>query len=91
MNAISDQFIEALRQTTSIEAVLAEAGVTLLGNGDHLIADCPLCHESQAFRVTPARGLWHCFGCADGGVITFVQRLHDLPLSQAVTMLAGRR
>jgi DNA primase catalytic core len=39
----------------------------------------------------PARGLWYCFSCAEGGdVIKFVQKIDSLSFVEAVEHLAGR-
>src|SRR5450830_117381 len=53
---------------------------------------CPFHDEhSPSFHVRPQVGLWHCFGCGEGGdVISFVQKIDGLPFSDAVEYLAGR-
>ena len=53
---------------------------------------CPFHDEkTPSFNVTPARGLWYCFGCAEGGdVIGFVEKIDNLSFPEAVERLAGR-
>jgi DNA primase catalytic core len=50
---------------------------------------CPF-HEEKtpSFTVTPAKGLWHCFGCNEGGdAIRFVERFEKLGFREAVATL----
>src|SRR5450830_1441912 len=53
---------------------------------------CPFHDErTPSFHVRPPVGLWHCFGCSEGGdVISFVQKIDGLGFSEAVEHLAGR-
>src|SRR5690625_3408436 len=53
---------------------------------------CPFHDErTPSFHVRPQLGLWHCFGCGEGGdVISFVQRIENLAFAEAVEYLAGR-
>jgi DNA primase catalytic core len=60
--------------------------------GGSLKGLCPF-HEEKtpSFNVTPARGLWYCFSCAEGGdVIAFVRKIDSLPFTEAVERLAAR-
>ncbi len=60
--------------------------------GGNLKGLCPF-HEEKtpSFQVTPVRGLYHCFGCGEGGdVFTFVERLEHLSFAEAVESLARR-
>ena len=45
---------------------------------DHdLRGACPFC-ESTAFRVRPAFGTFHCFGCGEGGdAWSFTTKIDD--------------
>src|SRR4051812_37291238 len=53
---------------------------------------CPFHDEkSPSFHVTPSRGLFHCFGCQEGGdVIAFVQKIDHLSFTEAIERLAAR-
>ncbi|MGR7002584.1 CHC2 zinc finger domain-containing protein [Yinghuangia aomiensis] len=53
---------------------------------------CPFHDEkSPSFNVAPAKGLFHCFGCQEGGdVIEFVKKVEHLTFSEAVERLAAQ-
>ncbi|SPT54146.1 DNA primase [Actinomyces bovis] len=89
---IKREDIEAVRERARIEDVVGEH-VTLKSAGvGSLKGLCPFHDErTPSFNVRPQLGLWHCFGCGEGGdVIDFVQRVHHLSFSEAVEQLAGR-
>ena len=53
---------------------------------------CPFHSEkTPSFTVDPAKGVWHCFGCSQGGdVYDFLQRIAGLSFTEAVEQLARR-
>ncbi|THG28139.1 DNA primase [Naasia lichenicola] len=53
---------------------------------------CPFHDErSPSFHVRPQVGLFHCFGCGEGGdVYTFLQKIDHVTFAEAVERLAGR-
>lgn len=53
---------------------------------------CPFHDEkSPSFHVTPARGMYFCFGCGVGGdVISFVQQVEQLSFVESVEWLSRR-
>ena len=84
--------MQAVRERAHIEDVVGEH-VTLKSAGvGSMKGLCPFHDEhSPSFHVRPQVGLWHCFGCGEGGdVISFVQKIDGLPFSDAVEYLAGR-
>ena len=47
--------------------------------------------KSPSFHITPARGMFFCFGCHEGGdVISFVQKIDQLSFTEAVERLADK-
>lgn len=89
---IKREDIEAVRERARIEDVVGEH-LTLKSAGvGSLKGLCPFHDErTPSFNVRPQLGLWHCFGCGEGGdVIDFVQRINHLSFSEAVELLAGR-
>lgn len=83
--------IADVREKARLEEVVAQH-VTLRPAGvGSLKGLCPFHDErTPSFHVRPQVGLWHCFGCGEGGdVISFVQKIDHLPFAEAVERLAG--
>jgi DNA primase len=89
---IRDEDIALVRERSAVEDVIGERVGLRNAGGGNLKGLCPFHDEkSPSFNVTPARGLWHCFGCGLGGdVIAFVQRTDGLSFAEAVERLADR-
>src|SRR3970282_845679 len=53
---------------------------------------CPFHQEkTPSFHIDRERGLWHCFGCLEGGdIFDFVMRTGNLSFAEAVETLAKR-
>lgn len=84
--------IDAVRERARIEEIVGEH-VSLRSAGvGSLKGLCPFHDErTPSFHVRPQVGLWHCFGCDEGGdVISFVQKVDALPFAEAVEHLAAR-
>jgi len=66
--------------------------VQLKKRGNDLVGLCPFHGEkTPSFHVHPDRGFFKCFGCGAGGdVITFVQKLENVPFGDAVRMLGSK-
>jgi DNA primase len=89
---ISDEDIALVRERSSIAEVVGEHIQLRNAGGGNLKGLCPFHEEkSPSFNVTPSRGYWYCFGCAEGGdVITFVRKLEHLTFTEAIERLAQR-
>ncbi|MDT0165346.1 DNA primase [Actinotalea sp. AC32] len=84
--------VAAVRERVRIDEVVGEH-VTLKPAGvGSLKGLCPFHDErSPSFHVRPQVGLWHCFGCGEGGdVISFLQKIDGMAFAEAVEHLAGR-
>ncbi|WP_108717642.1 DNA primase [Miniimonas sp. S16] len=84
--------IATVREKARIEEVVGEHVSLRPGGVGSLKGLCPFHDErTPSFNVRPQMGLWHCFGCGEGGdVISFVQKIDHLPFGEAVERLAGR-
>jgi DNA primase len=89
---IRDEDIAAVRERSPIDEVVGEYLQLRSAGGGSLKGLCPFHDEkTPSFNVTPARGLFYCFSCAEGGdVIKFVQKIDGLSFVEAVERLAGR-
>jgi len=84
--------IEEVRSRARIDDVVS-AYVTLKPAGAGTLKGlCPFHDEkTPSFQVTPARGLFYCFGCGKGGdTVSFVQEINNLSFREAVEFLANK-
>ncbi len=89
---IRDEDIVLVRERSAIEEVVGDYLQLRNAGGGSVKGLCPF-HEEKtpSFNVTPARGLWYCFSCSEGGdVIKFVQKIDNLGFTEAVERLANR-
>ncbi len=89
---IRDEDVALVRERSAIDEVVGEYLQLRSAGGGSLKGLCPFHDEkTPSFNVTPARGLWYCFSCAEGGdVIKFVQKIDNLGFTEAVERLANR-
>lgn len=66
--------------------------VNLKKAGSSYVGLCPFHNEKTAsFSVSPQKGIFHCFGCGEGGnVIHFMMKIENIPFVEAVEKLAER-
>ena len=83
-----------LKQRVSIERAAEMLGIKLTRSGPQLRGPCPICKAGgdRAFVVTPAKGLYYCFGaCGKGGdAITMAANVRNCSLREAAEFLAGK-
>ncbi|MFD7293297.1 DNA primase [Streptomyces sp. NPDC059897] len=89
---INDEDVKAVRDAVPIDAVVSEYLQLRNAGGGNLKGLCPFHDEkSPSFQVSPSKGLFHCFGCQEGGdTITFVMKVDHLSFSEVVERLAGQ-
>ncbi len=89
---IRNEDVAEVRERASIAEVVGDYVTLKSAGGGSLKGLCPFHEErSPSFHVTPAKGLYHCFGCQVGGdVIDFVVRIDHLTFQEAVEKLAAR-
>jgi len=89
---IADADVARVRELSPIETVVGDYVQLRSAGGGELKGLCPFHDEkSPSFHVTPARGLWHCFGCGEGGdTIGFVRQIEHLSFAEAIEKLAAR-
>ena len=91
MTRIPKSELQALKRAVPLAEVIAER-VALTARGKDLVACCPF-HEDDtpSLVVTPAKGLWQCFGCQAGGsAIDWVMRVENLEFLQAFKQLKAK-
>lgn len=89
---IDQKRIESIKQRVDLVALIRSRGVVLKRNGQGYKGLCPF-HGDQktaSFSVTPEKGLWHCFGCDQGGdAIRFVELMDGVDFKEAVKRLVA--
>jgi DNA primase len=91
MARIKDTSLDAVKAAADLVAVVEER-TSLRKQGARLVGRCPF-HEERtpSFSVNPSLGLYHCFGCHQGGdVIKFVRDTQGLDFAGAIEWLAER-
>jgi len=89
---VTKEGIERIKSANELSAVVAEHGIEVKRKGRVLVARCPFHEERTAsFTITPAKGLFHCFGCgAAGDVIGFLTKHDKVSFGTALDKLARR-
>ncbi|MFF0727947.1 DNA primase [Streptomyces sp. NPDC004134] len=89
---INDDDVRTVRNAVPIDAVVSEYLQLRPGGGGNLKGICPFHDEkSPSFHVSPAKGLYHCFGCQEGGdTVDFVMKVEHLSFSETIERLAAQ-
>ncbi|MCI0409733.1 MAG: CHC2 zinc finger domain-containing protein, partial [Acidobacteria bacterium] len=89
---ITKKGIERIKSANDLARLVAERGIALRKKGRVLVGLCPFhAEKTPSFTITPAKGLFHCFGCGVGGdVIAFVSRQDRVSFGAALEILARR-
>ena len=84
--------IDAVRERIKIEDVVGEHVTLKPGGVGSLKGLCPFHDErTPSFHVRPQVGLWHCFGCGEGGdVFSFLQKVDHQSFTEVVERLAAQ-
>lgn len=88
---IKPDTVEAIIETARIEEVVGDF-VTLKRRGSSLIGLCPFHNErTPSFNVSPARGIFKCFGCGKGGnAVNFVMEHEHYSYPEALRYIAKK-
>ena len=89
MGRIAEEELERLKQEVRLEHLAEARGVELQRHGEDLVGRCVF-HEDRepSMVITPAKNLFHCFGCAAAGSpLDWVMKLEGVSFRQAVEML----
>jgi DNA primase len=83
--------IQEITDAARVEEVVGDF-VTLKRRGSNLIGLCPFHNEkSPSFNVNPARNIFKCFGCGEGGdPLTFIMKHESIGYPEALRFLAKK-
>jgi DNA primase len=85
-------FIDDLRRQADIVRVVQDYVPSLKKKGANWQACCPFHQEkTPSFSVNPAKEIFYCFGCAEGGsVFNFVMKIENVAFPEAVKIVAAK-
>ncbi len=88
---IDPQTVARIHDAAKIEEVVGDF-VSLKKRGANLVGLCPFHNEKTgSFNVSPARGIFKCFGCGEGGnSVRFIMRHEHLSYPDALRYLAKK-
>ncbi|MDQ3110627.1 MAG: DNA primase [Bacteroidota bacterium] len=88
---IPKETVDRIFDTARIDEVVGEF-VSLKKRGGNMIGLCPFHNEkTPSFNVSPARGIYKCFGCAKGGnSVNFVMEHEHITYPEALRWLAKK-
>lgn len=83
--------VEEVKARLDVEDVVGSY-VQLKPAGANLRGICPFHQEkTPSMMVSPEKGIWHCFGCGEGGdIFTFVEKMEGLDFKETLALLAKR-
>ena len=88
---IPKETVDQILDTARIEEVVGDF-VTLKRRGSSYVACCPFHNEKPpSFHVTPAKGIYKCFGCGKAGsAVGFVMDYEHMTYPEALRYLARK-
>ncbi len=91
MSLISRKTIDEIFDVVRIDEVVSDY-VHLRKRGVNLLGLCPFHNEkTPSFTVSPAKGIYKCFGCGAGGnAINFVMDVEHITYPEALRMMASK-
>ncbi len=79
-----------MRERSPIDAVVGEYVQLRNAGGGAVKGLCPF-HDEKSPSFNVSNGLWHCFGCGEGGdAIGFIQKIEHLSFAEAIERLAQK-
>ena len=82
--------VQAVKERIDVAAVMSRY-LSLVKSGQTLKGRCPFHKDdTPSFVVSPEKGLWHCFGCGEGGdLFAFLMKIERISFPEALEKLAA--
>ena len=89
MARIPEAELQRLKDEVSVQRLVEASGLVLKKSGKDFLGRCAFHEDAEAsLVVTPAKNLWHCFGCQiGGGPIDWVIKQRGVSFRHAVELL----
>lgn len=88
---ITEESVRQVIDTARVEDIVGDY-VNLRRRGQNMIGLCPFHNEkTPSFNVNPARNIYKCFGCGEGGdPVKFLMTLEQLTFPDTIRKIADR-
>lgn len=88
---IPEEILNSIRDRIDMVELIGES-VTLKRKGSSYVGLCPFHKEkTPSFNVVPGKGIFHCFGCGEGGnAFKWIQKTRGVSFPEAVKELGQR-
>jgi len=85
-----DELLTQFNNRSKLSEVISRY-VSLTQRGNSFVGKCPFHDEkTPSFNVNDSKGLYHCFGCKEGGnVITFIQKFKNFSFPETIKYLSN--
>ena len=89
MARIPETELERLKNEVSVQRLVEASGVELKKAGKDWLGRCPFHDDGEpSLVVSPAKNLWHCFGCqVGGGPLDWIMKTRGVSFRHAVELL----
>lgn len=89
---IPQETLEQLKEKADIVNIISSYVPSLKKRGKNFIGLCPFHSEKTAsFTVSQEKGLFHCFGCGQGGnVFSFIMKIENVDFAEAAQIIGDR-
>ncbi len=89
MARIAESELQRLKEEISVQRLVEASGIELKTSGKDWLGRCPFhADDTASLVITPAKNLWHCFGCGvGGGPIDWVMKKNGISFRHAVELL----
>lgn len=86
---MSDNTIQDIKDRLNVAETIGNY-IPVKKSGANYKAVCPFHNEKSAsLMISPAKQIWHCFGCGEGGdVLKFIMRYENLEFGEALRQAA---
>ncbi len=88
---MADSTVQDIKDRLSVADVIG-GYIQVKKAGANFKALCPFHNErTPSFHINPARQVWHCFGCGEGGdIFEFVEKFENVDFKEALKILAQK-
>lgn len=89
---IPQETLEQLKEKADIINIISSYVPSLKKRGKNFIGLCPFHSEKTAsFTVSQEKGLFHCFGCGQGGnVFSFIMKIENVDFAEAAQIIGDK-